>query len=381
MLNALRIKNFRNLEHLEIRQLGRVNLIVGSNNIGKSSLLEALRILAGGASSRLLRDLLQYRDELFYMAGEAEEEGDFLPLENLFSGRKFPEDDTQIFIGDPEQSAHQIQMQFGVLGIDVMQDATGLNLPASVRQKFIPMPDCASAEFDEAEFALRISKNGMAHIVSGSRMEAARMRERRLAGALPTTPCAWISSKTLSLDELAEIWDRVWLNPEHKESIAQALRIIAPEFRDLLFVQDPKRARPGRIPMVSLEGQSRPFPLNSMGDGMARVLQLAMKIFAARGGMLLIDEFENGLYYKIQRQVWEMLFDLAQALDVQIFATTHSFDCVNHFAAVAQNRPETGAMLLKLGRSILPEQNGAIVAIEMDAPKLAAMTDAEIEVR
>jgi len=49
MLNSLEIKNFRILEDFKVSKLGRVNLIVGKNNSGKSSVLEALRIYAGNA--------------------------------------------------------------------------------------------------------------------------------------------------------------------------------------------------------------------------------------------------------------------------------------------------------------------------------------------
>ncbi|GAC1393566.1 MAG: hypothetical protein NVS4B11_00190 [Ktedonobacteraceae bacterium] len=42
ILPSLEIRNFRGFHHLQIERLGRVNLIVGKNNIGKTSLLEAL---------------------------------------------------------------------------------------------------------------------------------------------------------------------------------------------------------------------------------------------------------------------------------------------------------------------------------------------------
>lgn len=66
--------------------------------------------------------------------------------------------------------------------------------------------------------------------------------------------------------------------------------------------------------MVKLSGVDRPVPLNSMGDGMLRVLQLALKLFAAKGGFLLIDEFENGLHYSVQEKVWALVFEVARAI-------------------------------------------------------------------
>ena len=75
------------------------------------------------------------------------------------------------------------------------------------------------------------------------------------------------------------------------------MRIILPDFENLTFVNDfsyieGKAVR--RVAKVKIKGISRPVPLNSLGDGMLRILQLVLKIFSAKGGFLLIDEFENG---------------------------------------------------------------------------------------
>jgi len=81
MLNSLVIKNFRMLEDFTVSKLGRVNLIVGKNNSGKSTVLEALRIYAGNANPQLLENIASRRDEI----------GSRLLYEDLFTGRKFPE--------------------------------------------------------------------------------------------------------------------------------------------------------------------------------------------------------------------------------------------------------------------------------------------------
>lgn len=64
ILDSLEIRNFRGLQELRIERLGRVNLIVGKNNVGKTSVLEALRLYANPGSPEIHSDLLQSRDEL-----------------------------------------------------------------------------------------------------------------------------------------------------------------------------------------------------------------------------------------------------------------------------------------------------------------------------
>ena len=64
---------------------------------------------------------------------------------------------------------------------------------------------------------------------------------------------------------------------------------------------------------------------------MWRVLGIVLALVNAKDGILLIDEFENGLYYSVQPDLWRFIFRLAQSLDVQVFATTHSWDCIEAF--------------------------------------------------
>ena len=111
---------------------------------------------------------------------------------------------------------------------------------------------------------------------------------------------------------------------------------------------------------------------------MARVLRLVLSALQARDGLFLVDEFENGLHYSVQAKVWEILFDLAQVRGVQIFATTHSSDCVRAFCQVAKANTEVDGKLLKLER--MPD-DGQTVAATLGEDDLANLLDADIEVR
>lgn len=200
-------------------------------------------------------------------------------------------------------------------------------------------------------------------------------------------PCAVVPTRYVTLGELGEIWDKVGLT-ENKDIVADALRIIEPGFQDLMFINKsfvagasmPQRHY-GRTAIVKLAGPQRPVPINSMGDGMARILQLILKVFSAKGGFLLIDEFENGLHYSVQEKVWEMMFMLADKLDIQVFATTHSWDCIESFAKVAQKREAGDGVLFRVGRSIRTSDNGKITATVFDGQQLFDLTQAEMEVR
>ena len=84
------------------------------------------------------------------------------------------------------------------------------------------------------------------------------------------------------------------------------------------------------VPVIHayLEGMRRPIPVQLLGEGLNRMLGLALSMEQASGGMMLIDEIENGLHYRVQGEVFCILLELAKAFDVQIFATTHSRECI-----------------------------------------------------
>ncbi|MFU8789496.1 MAG: AAA family ATPase, partial [Methylobacter sp.] len=189
-------------------------------------------------------------------------------------------------------------------------------------------------------------------------------------------PCSFIPTQFISVDELAKEWDKIVFT-EHEEFIRKAMRIILPDFENLAFIGE----RSKRSAKVKLTNMSRPVPLKSLGDGMIRVLQLALKLVSAKGGFLLIDEFENGLHYSTQEKVWALLFEMAERLDIQVFATTHSWDCIESFTKVVIANETTEGVLFRMGKSAKTSNRGQIIATVFDKDSLYRMTQADIEIR
>lgn len=83
---------------------------------------------------------------------------------------------------------------------------------------------------------------------------------------------------------------------------------------------------------------------------MNRLFGIILSLVNARGGLLLIDEFESGLHYSVLCDAWKMILELAVALDVQVFATSHSWDAIKAFGRVAGENDNHEAVLVKLER-------------------------------
>jgi len=381
VLPSLWIRNFRALEDFHVPTLGRVNLIVGKNNTGKSSILEALHVYAQNANPSLLNELLIGHDEVLRslnQPGSPTEADEQIPYQNFFSGRTFPKsDDVSLYIGDREEThfvriAHTYYIEEG--STDTEGDISIKRIP--VRKTDIP------------------EETGQALLISSSRREHPRwmtinegpspgFRLGRVAVHDPLTiPVGIVPTGLLPSARLADLWDSIALT-NFDEIVRDGLRIIESRVEGIAFVKrDASRLRsePDRAAIVKLAGVDRPVALNSMGDGMVRVLQLLLALIPARGGLYLVDEFENGLHYSVQEKVWQLLFELAKLNDVQIFAATHSWDCIEAFKNVA-SRAEDPAVLFRIGQSIKTSDKGKMIATVFDRDALARLTQADVELR
>ncbi|TMD60544.1 MAG: ATP-binding protein, partial [Chloroflexi bacterium] len=188
------------------------------------------------------------------------------------------------------------------------------------------------------------------------------------------TTCVSVQAGGLSRGQIGELWDDIALTNLEQE-VRTALQLIAPGTEGISLVGDPSSAQ-GRIPIVKIRNIDEPLPLRSLGDGMLRIFGIALALVNAKDGILLIDEFENGLHYTVQPDLWRLIVQVARRLNVQVFATTHSWDCVEAFQKAAQEDTQNEGMLIRL-----ESKKGEIVATLFDERRLGIATREQIEVR
>lgn len=105
--------------------------------------------------------------------------------------------------------------------------------------------------------------------------------------------------------------------------------------------------------VVKLKNSDARLPIGSLGDGVRRLLSLSLAVISASGGYLMVDEIDTGLHHSVMENMWRMVITTSKRLNVQVFATTHSQDCINslgrlytvapkHAAEVSLHRVERG---------------------------------------
>ncbi|MBE9126628.1 MULTISPECIES: AAA family ATPase [unclassified Coleofasciculus] len=374
MLESFQINNFRLFQHLEVGRLSRVNLVVGRNNAGKSTFLEAVELYASNASSTVLLDLVESRQETWFSEVQLHSQNFFdNPMRHLFFGHKLPR------IGEEGISLGEVSSHTKIhIGAAVYQNKN--DDEGTIRKIRI-----SDVQFDEdlsnVEVFL-VAEEGkrtrrlfrLARDVRDIR-HSSRMLYGRQESEFKYT---WqiVSTENMPNRKLAALWDLTSLTDLESEVIS-ALHLIDDRISGVAFVEDISQKRSGdnRIPLVKIKGIDEPLPLKSMGDGITRLFHIIVALVNARNGLLLIDEFENGLHWSVQPKVWDIVFQLANRLNVQVFATTHSRDCIEGFNHAWNKYPALGAFFR------LDAKAGLIKATEYTSETLTDAIDMDVEVR
>jgi AAA15 family ATPase/GTPase len=240
MLNNLRIKNFRMLEDLEISKLGRVNLIVGKNNSGKSSILEALRVYSGNANPELLRRILISHDEYFNFTPpqNTESNNNWYGLRNFFTNREFPVDDnTFISITSNDSTLIKIEHIFYYIKEERVTDENGI-IDFISRRIIIKKSELSNIEqLYQPIPAIRITlKSGKDTTLDLN--DDNKKLSRTLFWLLNSDnqlTHSFVSTTFSSAESLAKLWDQITLGP-NEDIVIQALRIIDSNIERLAFV-------------------------------------------------------------------------------------------------------------------------------------------------
>ena len=388
MLDSLRIHNYKALKCLDINRLGRINLIVGKNSSGKSTVLESVRILASQGNPSLIDEIIITHDDEIIVQSKKDfsgEDSEQLNIyEGLFTNRIFPTDGSSIFIGSCDKKKYiEIRRVFFEDEIVETKNNSGVITTSRTRKIFDSLDEMVNRNLDQT-IQIISSENKERPLYLDKFDIEYNQRRSSLIDRVGIIPVSFIPTQFLSMDLLADLWDKTILT-DYFINVKNFLNLISSDLEDIAFIKV-KRFRNRyrykdieRTGITKLKNHINPIPLNSMGDGVLRILQLVLGIQPATGGILLIDEFENGLHFSVQEKLWELIFELAKTLNIQVFATTHSWDCIEAFTKAAETKQDDG-LLIKISDDGGEKKNGVISTV-YEREDLIRLTQADVEVR
>jgi AAA15 family ATPase/GTPase len=308
-LESLQIHNFRGFDQLEMNNFSKINVLLGENNGGKTSVLEAVFLLSGMSNPQLplrvnvMRGIPANKNALKYIfhnletknkplitgnfSGNINRELEIAPIfeENVFSEEKITHDN--LVLTTPS--------------LMLLPDIVGLEHSFTLRK-----------ENEQKKFKtwFRLDKNEVT--------QSSSYKEDIVS--------TFLSGKSIELGLLEQLKTLFVAKKEH--IVNSLLSKFDGKIKGIYVLSDEI--------YIDKEGISERIPLHLMGDGIRRLLSIVATIAAndQQNFICLIDEIENGLHYKSQALMWQMLFSLTRAVNIQLFITTHSWEMLQTLIGV-----------------------------------------------
>jgi AAA15 family ATPase/GTPase len=357
MFKKIAIKGFRGIKELELDDFRQINLFVGKNNCGKSTILESLYLAIAPTNAQLPVKINMFRglqnfDENMWLTLFHKMSKD----SNITISTELDTKDERKLIIKPNMKSATTNTKIRGEPIDVSSDVSGSSLmfPAingllidySVKQK---------SRKKLKKYNAQISLNGINVDITPPK------------GYKENLNGAYMQPQTIFTD-VSKNFDEVQVRKQI-DLIVDVLKEIDDSLVNLSL---------GKDVIYCDIGFDRLMPINVMGDGMYRLLAIVLAISTQQNGILLIDEIDTGLHYSAQEILWNVIFKSAKKFNVQIFASTHSLECIKAFSSICSNQSPK-EIDTKLYR--IEKRDDNIKAIDYDEEVLAATLDSGWEMR
>ncbi len=349
MIESLSVSNFRGIEKLELHGLRRINVIVGENSSGKTALLESI-FLAGGGSPEIALRLQAQRGmaQIFQIQlDRASYESLWRYLFRDFDQKKIIS--VQLVGSEPNTRAVTVAYN--------EQDAFTLPLgkPAMESPFIVPIT------FEWKDF------RGELHRAQPKITE----QGLNIMGAGETMPIyLFSSSQGLNPAESASRFSE--LDTQGKSgTVVTGLKEIFP------YLEGISIQVVSGVPLLhaTLSFSDLKVPLGLLSGGINKLVAIMLAVAGRPQSVILIDEIENGFYYQLFPRIWSALLYLCKQQDTQIFASTHSEECLRALGKFASNKEDDFA-LIRTERS-----DGHCTARVFGGRQLHSAIEQNIEVR
>lgn len=315
-LEAINISSFRGIQGLTIPNLGAVNLIVGDNNCGKTSVLEAIELLRTSGNLANLYRVSRQRESLAIFGANSAYDS-FICM--------FPHDGSELKI-EVEGVCNSEKILCRIDGTQerVLLDAKELD-KVVLRQN-----EGLSGELETDIF------NGEITSVFGDEIKSEKIavnRYSKVSGTPSSVKDKFSIIYVAPFEHLrGNILSMIVKNESYKNICLKALQLFDSNIEDMMILRSDIGNRPVEYIKHSKLGN---MPLATYGDGIKKVLVLANAVAAASGGILLIDEIETAIHKKYYDDIFRFVIKACKAFDVQLFITTHSLEAIDGILATS----------------------------------------------
>jgi len=364
MLKSFGAKNFRGFQDLTINKLKRINLIAGKNNVGKTALLEALFIHSGLYNPNLGLKVNAFRG-LEEVTVQFEKTAEF-PWDSLFTWFDTTKS-IELYGEDTKEGTRSIRISEVPPSINGLKKTKGSRLNIELEQV------SAHARILRLKYTDDKNKSNSYDLV----FDPDPSGPKRTPYITPTPPnppfpAFFLASRIrIPFEVEADLYGKLEIQ-KAEQDILHFLQIIEPNLKSLSLIYSM-----GKPIFHGDIGSNRLLPLPMMGEGMVRSMSIILRIANAPNGVVLIDEIENGLHYSILPKLWSVIGEMAKKYNTQVFATSHSLECIKAAHQAFSDEDEYDFLVHRLQFS----KEGDVHVVTHDRDDLEAAFEIGIEVR
>ena len=331
LLQSFHIRSFRGLKNVSLENLGRINLIVGENNTGKTSVLESLMAFSAPGVARNWLRVLNARD-----VGLSDENiGEVVSWLFPVIGRDRPTEREEILLeGVSAEKRESLRLKYQLETEIIEQSENKKKSYFEMMQEEQPVRKVAHlfAEwFSERDGAKSGDlKFGTAGERMGPRFTPVISDSIKRIRTIPME-LVKPQSHRLGSSAIGALTSAVWA--EKKELLVGVLQIFDKDITGVEMVEGPFEPT-----LIINHRNMGPMPLHAFGDGLRKAISVTGLAMRAQNGLLLMDEAEAALHVHAQDKFFLGLHELCDDLNVQIFMTTHSLDAVDAILHASKSR-------------------------------------------
>lgn len=297
-ISYFKVENFKRFEALEIENIGQFNLIVGNNNVGKTSVLESL--LFDENKIDLLQNLHQ-----------------ILCTRNLHIHGKYEENYLKFIInGKQLKYTYQVAKRATKSNISLrVKEYQDLDSSQIVSLKRTPLPSPIPKYWTE----IKINRNEW-ELDFLYLDELVKIHDRYIP---------FIPFHQGYNDDLVLYYSKLTNEDKNAKNIfLKSLQIFIDDIENI----EPSMLIPEKILLsVILKNRNKPMPMQSFGDGAVKMCRIFLEMVMSRNKRLMIDEIDTGVHYSKMVDFWKSVLLAGVENNVQLFMSTHSKECINSF--------------------------------------------------
>lgn len=352
MITKLTINNFKSLQYINMEGMKRICLVSGKNNIGKSTLLEALFLLRVHVKYDSFQILNSFRGAIAK---------DWISIwEPLFYGMNMDKVITIATVEDSVSSeltykkdVNYLPKQSATISENVLAQ-----FRAATKNTFSLMFQYTKGDYTENGHFFPDGDGILSQI--GTNLPGSELRPEKATRYLN-------SIITHSTEYVIDTIGELELAGE-KSTIINFLKEMDPSIEDIITISRQN------VSQLHIRTKGKWIPLQYAGDGVMKLLHICLAIMKHKDGLLLIDELETGFHYSMYEKLWNIIDKISKKANCQVIATTHSYELIAAVRDGLVNKEDF--VYYRLGKS-----NDGIKAYDFDFEDLSGALHSNMEVR